>query len=194
MAFPEGDILLALCVDGKIEDSRDAVLDFVLHCSPVCVMSINCSGIDEFGDLILIFNGDSANINSLMNVLVEVLDGMEGADKFNIDVALELEKDPGVVRHDPSAVKDKAIFLNSVTVDGSFVLWVAMTIVREASFVTVGFRKILGTDTIDHAGAIKVGCSTGSMQHFFIHQLMQLRLCLWVGYVCPNDVIDVIHS
>ena len=163
MAFFECDILLAFCVDSEREDSRNSVLDFVLHCSPVCVMSINCSGIDESGDLILIFNGDSANINSLMDVFVQVLDGLERADKFNVDVAFVFEKDPGVVRNDPPAVKQKVILLKGVTINGSSVLWVAMTIMRQSSVGTEGFREFFTTDTIDHAGAGKVGWATGSM-------------------------------
>ena len=49
----------------KIDDNRDSVLDLEFHCSPV---SMDGSGIDEYGDLIPDFNVEGANINSLMDI------------------------------------------------------------------------------------------------------------------------------
>lgn len=52
-------------------------------------MGINHPDIDEPGYLIPVFNGNSADFNSLVDIFVEVLDGMEGANNIYVGSVLE---------------------------------------------------------------------------------------------------------
>lgn len=84
-----------------------------------------------------------SSLFSVVTVLCQlpygVFDGMERANRFNIEVALVFKKDPGLVQHDPPAVKHRAVLLSGVTALWSSEIRVAMTDVWKAFLLTGGF-------------------------------------------------------
>jgi hypothetical protein len=122
-----------------------------------------------------------------VNVLVHILEGGKGGEAFDIDVAIVLCREPGVVRNDP-LVADRMFPLTFIrpTIIGAGIQGVAFIIDTR---VWLEWLRI----TFGALSVLQAPVTTG-VDHTPFHSLEQDGLSLRVWPVCPHCTVNLLRS
>ena len=89
-------------------------------------------------------------IVTLVDVLVDVLDGPHIEGEFHIDVTLKFEKEEGRVGNHPSVVHRMALDLMTYASVVTTVFWIS--IFSNCGLIAKVFRKVFSAPVVLHAG------------------------------------------
>ena len=146
------------------------------------------SGIKVATDLIMAFCLNGGTIWTLVYVLVNVLDGLDRATDFQIDVTVKLHHQLPGMRYHMSIVKDILSLLNGPAI-------LRASIVRIAILLDDGVRekwlgKALFADIVLNTSLRR----TRTMKHGFGNGSMELGMDLGIWNLGRDDGINLFHS
>ena len=131
---------------------------------------------------------------ALVDVLVNVLDGLDGCNPLEIDVTAVFPDEVRAVRHYPVVVNILSIDLEcssciTTTKD-------SIRVLSESSMISERLWKVLGAllCLLIHAWGCWIVNTTGTMDHELLDQLQKLWLGVWIGELCREKTVYVLRS
>jgi hypothetical protein len=144
------DVVLIGKMDLKANDVGGCTVHGKVEEAPDCLMSGNVAGVQVELDLIVAsakLHGNS--IVALVDIFVDVLQGLDGGDDLNVDVTAVLPQEIGIVGNHPAIVDlfppDLKCLASVATPAG------CIGILCDGGVLPEGFGKILGAFAIDPA-------------------------------------------
>jgi hypothetical protein len=131
---------------------------------------------------------------ALVDVLVNVLDGFDGCNPLDINVATIFPDEVRAVRHHPAIVNLLSIDLKCspcITTTKN-----SIRILRKRSLISECLWKVLGAllGFRIHTGSIWIMDATGIVDHELLDQLEKLWLCVWIRKLCRKKTVYVLRS
>ena len=115
---------------------------------------------------------------TLVEVLVNILDGVHIKGEFYIDVTLHLEEEERGIGNDPSVIYCKTTNFMLYTSVPTTIFWIA--IVMNYGLIAEFLEIVLTVAPVLHAGCIRLMVSTWAMSHHIRDQSEQPWVCLRV--------------
>ena len=138
----------------------------------------------------ILSNGDGGMVMTLVYVLMNVLDGLDRGTDLDIDMAVIVCRQIGIVR-------DNTVIVKGMT----FGIGIGSTIVRAGIlgttiFTKVGFRTellwiVLAAPATNHASSIQMFRTTGTMHHSLCNGGIEYRMSNWVRDLSRDDGINM---
>ena len=182
-------------MDIETIDSWGNEMHLIGHIAPEGLILGNIAGIQVLLDLIqTCAKLHSSVVMALVDVLVNVLDGLDGCNPLEIDVTAIFPDEVRAVRHYPAIV-------NLLSIDLKCSSCIAMMkdsirVLRKSSLISERLWKVLGAllCLLIHAGGGCIVNTTGTMDHELLDQLEKLWLGVWIRELCREKAVYVLRS
>jgi hypothetical protein len=176
-------------------DSWRNIVHLIGHSAPEGLTLSNIAGIQVLLDLILTgakLHGSA--IVALVDVLVDVLDGFDGCNPLNVNVATIFPDEVRTVRHHPAIVDLLSIYLKRspcITTTKN-----SIRILRKRSLISEWLWKVLGAllGFGIHTGSSWIMDAAGIVDHELLDQLEKLWLRVWIRKLCRKKTVYVLRS
>src|ERR1700690_3693442 len=190
----EVDHLLILEMDREVIDGRLFHVHWKLKDVPACFDRTNVTTINiilNLIDLLVLAHLYSGKIVALVDILVNILYGLDRRTNLDIDAAVILGREIWAIRDNITIVKD----VSTVGGVGATIVWPGIfwvTIFSKAGFLTKVLPIILAAFVIDHAWRIGVFRTTGTMEHALCYSFIQHGMSYRIRKLSRDNAVDLI--